>query len=54
MLILFDTHIWLWWVTVDRWFIVFTRCMIERAVLFNAFVLFLISVWEIVKKVEKW
>ncbi len=50
---LLDTHVWLWWVTEDRRLSPRAKRTIQQAQTEDALWLSLISVWEVVKKVEK-
>src|SRR5436190_7328003 len=53
MLILLDTHAWLWWVTHDKRLSSAARRAIASAQTRKTLWLSLVSVWEIAKKVEK-
>jgi PIN domain nuclease of toxin-antitoxin system len=50
---LLDTHAWVWWVTQDRRLSTRARTTISKAVAEHDLWISLMSVWEVVKKVEK-
>lgn len=53
MLILLDTHAWVWWVTGDARLSRPARRAIDRSQARQTLALSLISIWEVAKKVEK-
>lgn len=53
MLILLDTHAWIWWVTEDRRLPPALRRRIDQAGRRERLLLSLISIWEVAKRVEK-